>query len=321
MKATDSREKVRFPSGGEECAAWHYPGGNGACVVMAGGFAVPKEPATDAFAKRFNEAGFAVLAFDYRGLGESDGLPRLVQPVGDLIEDWEAAIDFAGTLPDVEATKVAAWGFSASGGHVLSLAARRPDLGAAIAQTPLVDAPASAPKLARYSTPLAQLRLLGRGVLDTIGGALGRPPLLVSLVGERGTVAMLSAPDALEGDLALDGPRYPQWEQKVAARSALRLGSYRPGRRAAKIRCPVLFMVCDEDRSAPTDLTLKTAARVAGAEIARLPGGHYAPFMEAHESAVDAQVSFLRAHLGDRAPAASRSASGPAELAAHAVEK
>lgn len=37
---------------------------------MAGGFAVTKEPGTDRFATRFADAGFGVLAFDYRGLGE-----------------------------------------------------------------------------------------------------------------------------------------------------------------------------------------------------------------------------------------------------------
>ena len=31
------RQKIRFASGGTECAAWHYPGTNGACVVMTGG--------------------------------------------------------------------------------------------------------------------------------------------------------------------------------------------------------------------------------------------------------------------------------------------
>ena len=28
------REKVRFVSGGTDCAAWHYRGTNGACVIM-----------------------------------------------------------------------------------------------------------------------------------------------------------------------------------------------------------------------------------------------------------------------------------------------
>ena len=41
------RKKVRFVSGDTECAAWYYAGTNGACVIMAGGFAVTKEPGTD----------------------------------------------------------------------------------------------------------------------------------------------------------------------------------------------------------------------------------------------------------------------------------
>ena len=57
------RQKMRFASGETECAAWHYPGTNGGCVVMTGGLAVTKEPGTDLFARRFAEAGFSVLAF------------------------------------------------------------------------------------------------------------------------------------------------------------------------------------------------------------------------------------------------------------------
>ena len=41
-------------------------------------FGVTKEPATDLFARRFRDAGFAVLAFDCRRLGESGGVPRQV---------------------------------------------------------------------------------------------------------------------------------------------------------------------------------------------------------------------------------------------------
>src|SRR6266568_698160 len=40
------RQKVRFVSGDTECVAWHYPGTNGTCVVMAGGGGVTKEPGT-----------------------------------------------------------------------------------------------------------------------------------------------------------------------------------------------------------------------------------------------------------------------------------
>jgi uncharacterized protein len=119
LQVSVEREEVRFSSGDTECAAWHYPGTNGACVIMAGGFAVTKGPGTDLFAGRFNAAGFTVLAFDYRHLGDSGGQPRQVQRIREQIADWQAAIAFAPTLPGVDPTRVAVWGFSLSGGHVL----------------------------------------------------------------------------------------------------------------------------------------------------------------------------------------------------------
>jgi hypothetical protein len=53
------REKVRFVSGDAECAAWHYPGSNGACVIMIGGFAVTNEAGTDLFARRLPGGHYA----------------------------------------------------------------------------------------------------------------------------------------------------------------------------------------------------------------------------------------------------------------------
>ena len=82
-RASAERQKVHFVSGDTTCAAWHYPGTNGGCVIMAGGLAVTKEPGTDRFARRFHEAGFTVLAFDYRHLGESGGQPRQIARIGE----------------------------------------------------------------------------------------------------------------------------------------------------------------------------------------------------------------------------------------------
>src|SRR3984957_5427292 len=93
------RSKVHFEVAGTQCAAWHYPGTNGGCVIMAGGVAGNQEPGPDLFAKRFHEAGFSVLAFDYRHLGESGGQPRQVVRVREQLADWSAAIDFAARLP------------------------------------------------------------------------------------------------------------------------------------------------------------------------------------------------------------------------------
>jgi len=278
--------------------AWHYPGTNGACVIMAGGFGVTKEPGTDLFAARFRDCGFSVLAFDYRHLGESGGQPRQVVRMREQLADWSAAIGFAAGLPGVDPARLAIWAFSASGGYVFSLAARDRRLAAAIAQTPNADNLAASRNAARYQKPGAMLRFTARGVLDAVGSLAGRPPRLVPLGGAPGTVAVLTTPDVADSGAALNpGGRYPDWQQAVAARSALRLGFWRPGRAASRARCPLLVLVCDQDRSALAGPAVRAARRAPGAELVRLPGGHYAPFLDQHEQAVAAELSFLRQHV------------------------
>ncbi len=304
MQASVQREKVRFDSGDTECAAWYYPGTNGACVIMAGGFGVTKEPGTDRFAHRFHDAGFGVLAFDYRDLGESGGQPRQVVRVKESLADWDAAIAFAATLPGVDPVKLAVWGFSISGGHIFPVAARNPQLAAAIAQTPTADGQVAARNATRHQKPLTMLRFLGRGVLDLVGGLVGRPPRLVPLEGEPGTVALLTTPDAIGGGQILNPDnRYPDWQQSVAARSALRFGWYRPGRFAPRVQCPLLVLVCDQDQSALVAPSLRAAKRAPGAELVRRPGGHYAPFADQHESTVAAELAFLQRHTLEPVPA------------------
>ncbi len=311
------REKVRFASGDTVCAAWHYPGTNGACVIMAGGGAVTKEPGTDPFAKRFHKAGFAVLAFDYRHLGESGGQPRQVVRIREQLADWQAAIGFAPTLPGVDPARVAIWGFSLSGGHVFRVAERNPQLAAAIAQTPNADGPAAARNGARHRKPLSVLRLTGRGILDALGGLAGRPPLLVPLAGQPGTVALLTTPDGIDGDRALNpGNRYPDWQQAVAARSALGIGLYRPGCDASRVACRLLVLVCDQDQTALAGPAVAAAQRAPRAELVRLPGGHYEPFLDGHEQAAGAELSFLRRQLLDHSQA-DRPGPAPADSAAN----
>jgi pimeloyl-ACP methyl ester carboxylesterase len=304
MRMSTKREKVRFASGGTECVAWHYPGTNGACVIMAGGGGVTKEPGTDPFAGRFHDAGYTVLAFDYRHLGESGGRPRQIVPISRQLADWQAAIAFAATLQGVDPARLAIWGFSLSGGHVFRVAARNPHLAAAIAQTPNADGPAAARSSSRHQRPLALLRLTARSLRDAVGGLIGRPPLLVPLAGEPGALALLTTPDGIDSDRALNpGNRYPDWQQAIAARSVLGICLYRPGRHASRIRRPLLVLVCDQDQTALAEPAASAARRAPRGELVRMSGGHYEPFLDGHEQAVDAELSFLRRHLLDHPPA------------------
>ncbi|WP_028936121.1 alpha/beta hydrolase [Pseudonocardia spinosispora] len=292
------REQVRFRSGADECAAWFYPGSNGGCVVMAGGFAVPKEPGTDLFAGRFHEAGFSVLAFDYRGLGGSGGTPHLVLPVRDQLADWDAALAFASGLRGVDPGKLAVWGFSASAGHVLRVATDHPELAGAIAQTPLVDGPTATLLAAKHQRPGAMARFTAMGILDGLAGLVGREPILLPLAGEPGVPAMITSPDGRDAERALDPDgRHVHWRRAAAARSSLALGFYRPGRAAGRVRSPLLVLVCDDDQVTPVGSALRAAARAPRGELFRIPGGHYEPFLDGHDRAVEAQLSFLTRHL------------------------
>jgi uncharacterized protein len=294
MPTTHARKKVVFTSGNSHCAAWHYPGNNGGCVIMAAGLGVIKEPGTDRFAKRFHQAGYSVLAFDYRHLGESSGTPRQLLRIPEQLADWQAAISFAATLPGVHPDKLAIWGFSVSGGHVFTVAARNPQLAAAIAHSPLADGLHAMRNALRYTTPWALTRLAGRAAADILGGLLGRDPLLVPLAGPRGTIAALTTPDSLNGAQALNpANRYPQWQQSIAARSAIRVGCYRPARFASRIQCPLLVLAYDQDGVSPPGPAICAAGKARRGQLARLPGGHYQAFLDGEEQAADILVSFL----------------------------
>ncbi|MGV9679814.1 alpha/beta hydrolase [Nocardia sp. NPDC003482] len=308
------RVSVAFDSAGVRCAAWHYLGSNGTCVVMAAGLGVPKEPGTDRFARAFAAAGFGVLAFDYRGLGASGGGPRQVVRFREQLRDWDAALARARTLDGVDPRRIAIWGFSASGGHVLRVAAEHPELGAAIAFAPNADGWAGIRNALR-ETPL---RAMGRLVLaagrDVAATAVGRAPLLVPLTGPAGSVAALTTADSRNGPRALDPRGEYRWRPEVAARSAVRIGFDRPGRVAPRIAVPLLVLVHEEDGVAPHEPAARAGRRAPHGEVVRLPGGHYAGFLDGFDAAVTAQLNFLRRRLVS-SPTRTRSARPPGRTA------
>jgi acetyl esterase/lipase len=196
---------------------------------MAAGLAVTKEAGTDRFAQAFARAGFTVLAFDYRRLGESGGHPRQVVRIREQLDDWRAALAFARRLPGVDPRRVAIWGFSVSGGHVFRVAAADRTLAAAIAHSPAADGVDAAMNAMRSTPLLAALRLHIAALRDVLHAAFGRDPVLVPLTGPPGSVASITTSDARNGPRALN-PTVRIGGSRVAARSAIRVAYYRPGR-------------------------------------------------------------------------------------------
>src|SRR5580658_3309127 len=291
-----NRSDVTFSSGRTDCAAWLYrPDGEGPVplVVMAHGFSATREQRLDAYAERFCAAGFGALVFDYRYFGASGGLPRQLLDIRSQQDDYRAAIAYARRLDWVDPDRVALFGSSFSGAHVLSVAAGDPLIAAVVSQGLYSDSLASLPKLGWLNIVKATVA----GLRDEVRNLRGQEPLYVPAVGKPGTFAMITTPDALPGFQSIDPPG-STWENRVAARIGVRIAVYRPGRVARRIVCPVLFCVCEDDQICPPGPTLKYAATAPRGEIIQYPIGHFEIYLgDGFERAVTDQTAFLARHL------------------------
>lgn len=87
----------------------------------------------------FTDAGFAVLIFDYRGFGESEGDRGFISPAWQL-EDWRSAIAYMRSRSDIDADRGAVFGSGGTGGgNAVLVAAAEPEMRATISQVPVAD--------------------------------------------------------------------------------------------------------------------------------------------------------------------------------------
>ncbi|MDQ3572034.1 MAG: alpha/beta hydrolase [Actinomycetota bacterium] len=296
-EVTLSRREVRFRSGDAECAGVLFRPETGAtvpCVVLGHGFGAVKEGGPTRVAERYAEAGFAALAFDYRHFGESGGEPRQLLDIGRQHDDYRAAVEFVRDLEGIDPDRVALWGSSFAGGHVVTVASRDPRVAAVVAQVPHMDGIATLRNLG----PASALRLTAAGLIDEIGGLAGRDLRMLPIVGPPGTTGAMTTPDALPGYRSMYDEGF-EWRNEVAGRVALRVATYSPGRKAKGLRCPVLVQVAADDAITPPAAALTAAARAPRGESVVYAGlGHFDVYRgEALKRTISDQLEFLHRHL------------------------
>ncbi len=137
------RTDIEFLSAGTTCRGWLYRPesvtGTVPAIVMSHGFSATRHMGLPPFAERFSAAGFAVLLFDYRCLGDSDGAERGRIIPQEPHDDLRAAIDFIVTEPGIDPKRIGLWGTSYSGGHALFVGALDPRIKAIVAQVPALS--------------------------------------------------------------------------------------------------------------------------------------------------------------------------------------
>jgi fermentation-respiration switch protein FrsA (DUF1100 family) len=216
------------------------------------------------------------------------------------LDDYRSVIAYARQLPEVDPDRVAAWGVSFAGGHVLQLAATDRRLASVVALTAFVDGLAVVKEGVRRDGLRPLVGLAAHGVRDRGARGRGRARVMVPIAAEPGGMGALTAPGALQ---AYEGVAGPDWRNEVAAEVFLTLALYRPGRSARKIRCPVLAQIADDDRSVPPASSLR-AAKAARAQIRHYPGDHFDvyPGGPAHPAVLSDQLTFLRTTLATSTP-------------------
>ncbi len=295
------RIEVMFSSGSEQCAGWWYeaPGaGAHPVLVMGHGLGATRELGLDPYARRFQAAGISVLAFDYRHYGKSSGEPRELISIGRQLEDFRAAIAYARQRPQVDPERVAIWGSSFGGGHVMTLVAEDLGLRAGVSQVPFSNGLASTLVI----PPWTALRLTLAAMLDLARSVLGLAPRYIALVGRPGEVALMSSADSFDGYGKLVPPEAAQngrWRNRVSARIGLAIPLYFPDRKLARTRVPVFVAVAETDTVAPARATVRAAERTQGVQLVRYPSGHFDYYQGAgFERVVSDELTFLRAQLG-----------------------
>jgi dienelactone hydrolase len=278
----------------------------GAGVVMAHGFSAVKEMRLDRFAEVFCDAGLAVLTYDHRNLGASDGEPRQQINPWAQARDYRAALGWLAERPEVDAERLGIWGSSYSGGEVMVVGACDDRAKAVVANVPFAGLPGvdyshPADVTARFERlRAALLDDSGAGPADTDQVPVGPMAVVVEPGDDR--PAFLPQPESSEYFLlfAEDGPEPTSWRNEVTVVSMLGDPPWDPGVCAGFIApTPLLMVVATHDELAETAVSVAAWDRAGEPkELIMVEGHHFVPYEgDEFDLAAGAAARFFTHHL------------------------
>ncbi len=303
------RHDVEFPAArGTILRGWLYlpdGGGRRPGVVMAHGFSATKEMALDRFAEVFRAAGIAVLVYDHRNLGSSDGEPRQEINPWAQARDYRRAIGWLARRPEVDPARLAIWGSSFSGAHVLAVGAIDERVRAVVANVPFAALPG-----ADYSDAAdvrRRFEALRSALLDESGA--GPADATSALVGPMQVVAeaeaepcFLPQPESAAWFLAEGRRPGSRWRNHFTLVGNAGGGPvWDPGVCPPFVAPrPLLMVVASEDRLAPTELAFQAFERAREPKrLEVIAGDHFVPYAgDGFAQASQAMRAFLLEHLG-----------------------
>ena len=294
------RKDISFKVGKILLKAWLYLPENlfhsVPCIIMSHGFGGTKDMLLESYALRYREAGMAVLTYDFRHFGESEGKPRQLFNISYQLNDLSAAIEHARSLKEIDSNKIALWGTSAAGGYGIVIAARDKNIACVVGQCPALNNREDS-KIALEREGLGFfLRLFVHAQRDMGRSRFRLSPHKIPIIGKPGTLAMITAPGTFEGYSKIVSPGFVN---EVCARILLRSHGYNPIDYAKDVKCPVLLQVCEEDNLVSKNSYQKTV-KILGKHVDLIiySIGHFDIYQGKHfEKAVSDQIIFFKKHF------------------------
>ncbi len=300
LEPTCSREDISFKVDGDTVTGWLYLpedcAGPLPCIVMNHGFGGTKDMGLERYANHFIPAGFAVLTYDYRHFGVSEGSPRQLFSMEKQLDDCRGAIAYARNREEIDPGKIIIWGTSGAGGYGLIIAADDARIACVSAQCAAFDHKADTKVALDRDGIWFYLRLVPHAQRDKGRARFGLSPHTIPIVGRQGTGAILAAPGAFEGYSRF---ATPESKNELCARLMLTHQGYNPIDFARDVRCPVLIQICENDNLAAPSGGLKTAQILGDlAEVKQYPIGHFdIYFGEDFERGISDQIRFYKKNL------------------------
>lgn len=297
-------EVVEFESQGAVLRGWLYRPQRvmaAPIVVMAHGFSATIRMTADRYADVLCEAGFAVLLYDHRNFGISDGDPRQQIDVWLQARGYIDALDCVERLPGIDRERIALWGDSLSGAEVIIVGAIDARVRAVVAQVPACGAEPSPPDpdAALFH---AMRERLWRGGFDPPAGSV-RGPLPVVSPDQAGTPSFLPPVSAFRWFIEYGGRHGTGWENRATLVDVARYGSYHAGLAAPHLNTPLLAIIAPEDempRAVPAIARQVFGAVPGEKQLVEIAGGHFGLLhwpSDEFTVAATAQRDFLRRYL------------------------
>lgn len=196
----------------------------------------------------------------------------------------------------IDPAKIALWGTSLSGSHVLVTAANNSNIACVAAQCPLIDGTAAAEEAYRRSGLGQGLRLVGHAQRDLVRSWLRLSPHKIPVVGKPGTLAHMADEDAWQ---TFNEMAPSDYVNEVCARILVRMDKYRPITGLSRINCPVLLQVCEHDIALPARVVDRAVKQFRQpVELISYPIGHFDIYRGGNlVKAANDQASFFSKHL------------------------